>query len=428
MPAVLADLRIDARWIVPMTGAREVLENHALVVRDGRILDLLPSAAAMTRYSATMAVQRPLHLLMPGLVNAAADGVGSALRGLRPSVAAPERRFIAPEFVRDGMLTAIAGMLGSGITCFADRGYFPDQLARTAIEQGLRAVIGMPVAETPSPWAKNGADYLTKNLNLRDEYKEHPLISTAFAPHAPNTLSDATFARIATLADELDAGIVIDVHESAAAIAVSVARHGMRPIERLRHLGLLTPALNAVHMALATAEDIELAQRTGISISLCPQATLGNGSGLPPLAAFSAAGIRLGVGSGNGATDQSQDLWGEMKLLALMSCAAAGPRAAWDALAMATRGSAAVLGLDAGVGTLEPGKWADLCCVDLGGPATSPPCDPVTQLVFCGGRDMVSDVWVAGRQLLADGEMTRLDWPQVAARVNAWAARLQTGG
>jgi 5-methylthioadenosine/S-adenosylhomocysteine deaminase len=325
------------------------------------------------------------------------------------------------------MLAAIAEMLGSGITCFADRGYFPDQLARTAIEQGLRAHIGMPVAETPSPWAKNGADYLTKNLNLRDEYKEHPLISTAFAPHAPNALSDATFARIATPADELDAGIVIDVHESAAEIAVSVARHGMRPIERLRHLGLLTPALNAVHMALATAEDIDLAQRTGVSISLCPQSSLGNGSGLPPLAAFCAAGIRLGVGSGNTA-HQSQDLWGEMKLLALMSCAAAGPRAAWDALAMATRGSAAALGLEAGVGTLEPGKWADLCCVDLGGPATSPPCDPVTQLVFCGGRDMVSDVWVAGRPLLVDREMTRLDWPQVAERVNAWAARLQTGG
>jgi 5-methylthioadenosine/S-adenosylhomocysteine deaminase len=413
MPAVLADLRIDARWIVPMTTPHSVLENHALVVRDGRILDLLPSAAAVSRYSATVAVQRPLHMLMPGLVNAAAHGVRPPLRG---------------EFVRDGMLVAIAGMLGSGITCFADRGYFPDQLARTAGEQGLRAVIGMPVAETPSPWAKSGADYLTKSLNLRDEYKEHPLISTAFAPHAPTTLSDATFARIATLADELDAGIMMDVHESAAEIALSFDLHGMRPLERLRHLGLLTPGLNAVHMALATAEDIDLAQRTGISISLCPQSNLGSGSGLPPLAAFSAAGIRLGVGSGNnGAVHQSQDLWGEMKLLALMSCAAAGPLAAWDALAMATRGSATVLGLDTDVGTLEPGKWADLCCVDLGGPATSPLGDPVNQLVFCGGRDMVSDVWVAGRQLLVDGEMTRLDWSQVSERVNTRAARSQTG-
>jgi len=268
---------------------------------------------------------------------------------------------------------------------------------------------------------------LTRALRVRDEYKDHPLISSAFAPHAPNTLSDATFARIATLADELDAGIVIDLHESAAEIAASVVLHGMRPIQRLWKLGLLTPALNAVHMTQATVEDIELARRTGISISLCPQSSLKKGCGLPPLTALAASGIRLSVGSGDGAPHQNQDVWGEMKLLALMSHAGAAPLPAWDALAMATRGGAAVLGLESAVGTLEPGKWADVCCADLGGPATSPISDPVTQLVLCGGRDIVSDVWVAGRQLLSDGETTRLDWAAVAERSNAWAERLTTG-
>jgi 5-methylthioadenosine/S-adenosylhomocysteine deaminase len=420
MPAVLADLCIDARWIVPMTMPHRVLQNHTLVVRDGRILDLLPSAAASTRYSATAMVQRPAHLLMPGMVNAATHAAMPLFRGAGARVAA--------QFVHDGILAAIADMLGSGITCFADRCYFPDQCARTAAEQGMRAVIGMPVAETESPWAKSSGDYLTKSLNLRDEYKGHPLISTAFAPHALNTLSDATFARIATLADELDAGILIDVHESAAEITASVARHGMRPIERLWNLGLLTPAMNAVHMAHATADDIELARRTGISISLCPQSNLRNGHGMPAVGALAAAGIRLGVGSGNGAEPQNRDVWGEMKLAALISNLAEAPLSAWDALAMATRGGAAALGLDAEVGTLEPGKWADMCCLDLSGPATQPLTDPVAQLVFCGGRDMVNDVWVAGRQLLADGEMTRLDWSAVVERVGAWTVRLQTGG
>jgi 5-methylthioadenosine/S-adenosylhomocysteine deaminase len=428
MPAVLADLCIDARWIVPMTVPGRVLENHTLVVRDGRILDLLPSADATLRYAATVVLQRPAHLLMPGMVNTATHAAMSLFRGVGPRVAALEQRFVGPEFVRDGVAAAVAEMLGSGITCFADRYYFPDETARAASELGMRAVIGMPVAETPSLWAKSGAEYLTRALRVRDEYKDHPLISSAFAPHAPNTVSDATFARIATLADELDAGIVIDVHESAAEIAASIARYGMRPIERLWKLGLLTPALIAVHMAHATAEDIDLARRTGISISLCPQSNLKHGCGLPPVTAFAASGIRLGVGSGDGTPYQNQDVWGEMKLLALMSCAGTAPLSAWDALAMATRGGAAVLGLDGDVGTLESGKWADLCCADLGSPATSPLCDPVTQLVFCGGRDIVSDVWVAGRQLLSDGEMTRLDWPSVAARANAWAERLKTGG
>lgn len=393
-----------------------VLEHHTLVVRDGRILDVLPSADAAQRYAATVRVQRPRQLLMPGMINASTHAVMTLLRGAPSRGAAQEPAALGQDVLRDGVLMAIAEMLCSGVTCFADRCCFPDATAGTAAEQGIRAVIGMPVAETQSPWA---------SLHLRDEYKDHPLISTVFAPQAANTLSDATFARIATLADELDAGIMIDLHESAAEIAESIARCGMRPIERLWQLGLLTPALNAIHMAYASDEDVALAQRTGISISLCPQSNLKKSGVLPPAAAFAASGIRMALGSGDGTPFQGLDIWGEMKLLAQMS--GATPLGAWDALAMATRGGAAVLGLEGDVGTLEIGKWADLCCVDLGGPATQPLGDPVTQLVFCGGRDIVSDVWVAGRQLLADTAMTRLDWSGAAERVGAWAARLNIG-
>jgi 5-methylthioadenosine/S-adenosylhomocysteine deaminase len=429
MPAVLADLSIEARWIVPMTTRGRVLENHTLVVRDGRILDLLPTADAAERFAATVVIQRPAHLLMPGMINAHTHAAKSLFRGLDAPVAHLEQRFVGPEFVRDGVLAAIAEMLSSGITCFGDRYYYPDQCARTAAEQGMRAVIGLPVAETASSWAKTASEYLTEGLRVRDDYAGHPLISTVFAPHAPDQMSNATFARVATLADELDAGIVIDLHESADEIARSLAVHGVRPIERLWQLGLLTPALNAVHMAHATPADVDLARRTGLGVSLCSQSSLRSEHRFPPLDSLAASGIRVGLGTGGACR---QDLWGEMQLLALMT-----PRAqssggsdgsAWDALAAATRGGAAVLGLDGEVGTIESGKWADLCCVDLAGPATQPLIDPVTQLVFCGGRDIVSDVWVAGRHLLADGELIRLDWPGVAARANAWALRLKTGG
>jgi 5-methylthioadenosine/S-adenosylhomocysteine deaminase len=429
MPAVLADLSIDARWIVPMTTRGRVLENHTLVVRDGRILDLLPRADAAERYAATVTVQRPAHLVMPGMINTHTHAAMSLFRGIESPVAPLEQRFVGPEFVRDGVLCAIAEMLSSGITCFGDRYYYPDQCARAAAEQGVRAVIGLPVAETISPWAKSSPDYLTEGLRVRDDYAGHPLISTVFAPHAPDQVSNATFARVATLADELDAGIVIDLHASAQEIARSVAAHGVRPIERLWQLGLLTPALNAVHMTHATAADIDLARRTGIAISLSPQASLKSEQQLPPAGAFVASGIRLGVGTGGGAR---QGVWGEMRLLALMTSrlqpSGASDFSAWDALATATRGGAAVLGLDGDVGTLEAGKWADLCCIDLAGPATQPLTEPVTQLVFGGGRDIVSDVWVAGRQLLSDRELTRLDWPGVAARANAWAVRSNSGG
>jgi 5-methylthioadenosine/S-adenosylhomocysteine deaminase len=431
MPSVPADLRIDARWIVPMTTRGRVLENHTLVVRDGRILDLLPSGDAAQRYSAATVIQRSAHLLMPGLINTHTDASMSLLRGADSAAPRLEAHFTGPEFVRDGVLAAVAEMLISGITCFADRCYFPDEAARAASDQGMRAVLGLPVAETVSPWARTSAEYLTEGLRVRDEFSGHPLISTVFAPHAAHELSDATFARLAMLADELDAGIMIDLHASTDEIARSVEVYGARPIERLWQLGLLTPALTAVHMTHSSAADIDLAQRTGMAVSLGLQACLARGPILAPLSAFAASGIRLALGTG-GDGRGNQDLWAEMKMSALTmsSLHRAGEpgHSAWDALAMATCGGAAVLGLDGDVGTLDAGKWADLCCVDLGGPATQPLTHPVTQLVFGGGRDIVSDVWVGGRQLLSDGEFMRLDWNRVAAHVDAWAARMNTEG
>jgi len=395
-----------------MSARNVVLENHTLVVRDGRILELLPSADAALRYAATAVIRRPSHLLMPGMINAHTRAATALFRGAKAPLEPLERQWVSPEFVRDGVLAALAEMLLSGITCFADRYYYPQESARAASEQGIRAVIGLPVS----------AEYLTEALRIRDEYGGHALISTVFAPQPPDKVSDAALARIATLADELDAGIVIDLHASAAELEQSVALYGKRPIERLWQLGLLTPALHAVHMAHTSQADIELARRTGISISLDSTSTLAQGASPPAaLAALLASGIRLGCGTGS--TERAnQDVWQEMRLFARIT-----PHCnAWDALALATRGGAAVLGLDGEVGTLESGKWADLCCVDLSGPAVQPLGDPLVQLVFCGGRDMVSDVWVAGRQLLSNRELTRLDWTRIAARANTWAARLNT--
>lgn len=400
MPDLAADLRIEARWIVPMSARDLVLEDHAAIVRDGRIADVLPREEARRRYAATLVVERPMHLLMPGLVNA-------HTRAARHGAADAAR-------VEDGIRAGIASMLRGGVTCFGDASWVPAETARAAIELGMRAVIGMPVMDAANPWARSGPECLTKALNILDEYKGHPSVSIAFAPQAPNAVSDSSFARIATLADELDVGVFISLHGSPSEIRESLARHGLRPIERLARMGLLTPALNAIHMVHANAADIALAGRAGIAVTLCPEANLAGREGPPPVAALAQAGLRLGLGSDGAASHDDQDLWTEIKLLGFY---AGAHSSAWESLAMATRGGASALGLDAEVGTLEPGKWADLCCIDLGGPATQPPHDPLAQLVFCGGRDMVTDVWVAGRQLLADSRLTRLDWPSLRTRL-----------
>jgi 5-methylthioadenosine/S-adenosylhomocysteine deaminase len=419
MPIAPADLRIEVRWIAPMTAHNVILEDHSLLVRDGRILDILPSAVAAERYSATAVLTRNSHLLMPGMINAQSAAATLLSRGANGDAARIDRMANA-DFARDGTLAAIAEMLKSGISCFCDRYYFPEETARAANEQGMRAMIGMPVADGVTPWAKDAGQSLTRALELRDRHKNDPLISTAFAPLAANTLSDATFSRLVTLADELDAGIMIDLHQSAHDVDECVAAHGMRPLERLWNLGLLTPALNAAHMVHLNSADMALTQRTGISVTLCPQGDMQRGHGLPPIAAFSAARVRVGIGSA-GTAVLGHDIWGNMKIVALLTNA-------WDALRAATYGGAAVLGLENDVGSLETGKWADLCCVDLSGPGTQPISDPLAQLVFGGARDIVSDVWVAGRQLLSGGELTRLDWADVAGRSAAWAARMAARG
>ena len=400
-----------------MNARNAVLEDHSLLVRDGRILDILPSAVAAERYSATAVLTRYSHLLMPGMINAQSGAATLLSRAAKGAATGLEAN---ADFARDGTLAAIAAMLTSGITCFCDRDFFPEETARAANEQGMRAMIGMPVTDRLTPWAKDGAQSLTRALELRDRHRGDPLISTAFAPLAANSLSDATFSRLATLADELDAGIMVDLHQSSREIDECVAAYGLRPLERLWRLGLLTPALNAAHMIQLDSADLILMQRTGISVTVCPEGGMQRGFGLPPIAALSAAGVRLGIGSA-GAAALGHDIWGNMKIVALLS----NPG---DALRAATYGGAAVLGLENEVGSLETGKWADLCCVDLSGPGMQPVGDPLAQLVFGGARDIVSDVWVAGRQLLSGGELTRLDWSDVAGRSQAWAARMAARG
>jgi len=396
-----------------MTAPGEVFENHTVLVRGGRIIELLPTAVARERYRAAVDVERSAHLLLPGLINAAAPLAGGSAAGA---------------------LLRIAELLSAGTTCVLSAGAFPDESARLAAEQGLRAVIGMPIAAAPSAWAENAGHYLTRALNLRDEYHAHPLIRTAFAPAAEATLDDATLLRVATLAAELDASVVTTLHASAAAVEASLRRHGMRPIERLEALGLLSPALTAVGMAAVDATDVDRAERAGIAVALCPIQSALRGGAAGALSAWSTARVRLALGTSLDDTGASLDLWSELRYFAIQIAAGTSlAERAWTALAAITGGAAAALGLEAEIGTIEAGKWADLCCVDLRSPAllrgslrptslstygaAAAAHARMTELTFDGGRDIVSDVWVSGRQLIEHCAFTRLDWNALAARM-----------
>ncbi|MFZ5493173.1 MAG: TRZ/ATZ family hydrolase [Pseudomonadota bacterium] len=428
---------VHARWVIPVEPAGRVMHHHAVAVQDGRIVAVLPDAAAREQFADWPRVERPRHALIPGLVNAHTHAAMTLLRGLaddlplmpwlQQHIWPAEQRFVGPAFVRDGSALAVAEMLKAGITCFADMYFFGEETAQVAAAAGMRAVIGLIAIDFPSAYASDADDYLRRGLALHDAWRGHPLIRTAFAPHAPYTVSDAPLKQIAVLAEELDLPVQIHLHETAHEVAESESRHGVRPLERLAGLGLLTPHLVGVHATQLLAGEIGSLAAAGASIVHCPESNMKLASGTCPLPALLAAGVNVAIGTDGAASNNDLDLLGELKTAGLLAKLASGDAAAAPApalLHMATLGGARALGLDDDIGSLVPGKAADLVALDLSAPHCQPVHDPISQLIYAAGRDAVSDVWVAGRQLLKDGWFTALDVDAILARAAEWGERI----
>ncbi len=436
-PPQPADLVISAAWVIPVVPRGACYRDTACVIRDGRILDLLPRTEAGRRYPGARTLHLADRLLMPGLVNAHGHAAMSLLRGyaddlplqawLEDRIWPAEARWLSGEFVADGTRLAIAEMIASGTTCFADMYFFPDVVADVARHSGLRAQIAFPVLEFATPWAAGADEYLHKGLALYDENKDDPLLRVAFGPHAPYTVSDTTFERIAVYAGEVEAPIHIHLHETAQEIRDALAGNGERPISRLHRLGLLGPGTQCVHMTQVEPADIELLAATGAGVVHCPRSNLKLASGCCPAATLRGAGIPLGLGTDGAASSNDLDLFMELRVAALIAKGLSGDPtrlAAAEVIEMATLGGAAALGLETEIGSLEPGKSADMIALDLSDPSALPLYNPVSQLVYTGSGRRVSHVWVQGRPLLIEHELQTLDSAAVIARAREWQARL----
>lgn len=431
------DSLIHARWIIPVQPDGSVLEHHSLAIQDGRILDILPHSEARARYQADNIVERGEHALIPGLVNAHTHAAMSLLRGLADDLPLmdwlnqhiwpAETRWVSDEFVRDGSQLAMAEMLRGGTTCFNDMYFFPEVTARAATEIGMRACIGLIVIDFPSAWAGSADEYLDKGLALHDQLRNHPLLRTAFAPHAPYTVSDAPLERIRVLADELDLPVHMHVHETAAEIEQSQAQFGVRPLERLARLGLVSPSLLAVHMTHLLDAELAHFAASGAHVLHCPESNLKLASGFCPVHQLLRAGINVALGTDGAASNNDLDMFSEMRTAALLAKAVANDASALpaaQALRMATLNGARALGLGDETGSLEQSKSADIVAVRLDDIECQPFYDVISQLVYATGRDKVTDVWVAGRQLLMDRELLTLDVPSVSQRARIWQERI----
>jgi 5-methylthioadenosine/S-adenosylhomocysteine deaminase len=431
------DALIEARWVIPVEPRGRTLEHAAVAVHEGRILDVLPIAQARARYQPRDRYECAHHAVLPGFVNAHTHAAMTLLRGLADDLPLmtwlqhhiwpAERKWMSPSFVRDGTELAIAEMLRGGTTCFNDMYFFPDVVARAAAEHGIRAVVGMIVVDFPTPWAETDAEYFSKGLAVHDAYRDDPLVSTAFAPHAPYSVSDTTLTKVRQLADQLDVPIHMHVHESAEEVAASSAHAGRRPLSRLADLGLITPSLLAVHATQLEPLEIEQLARHGATVVHCPESNLKLASGHCPVAALVAAGVNLALGTDGAASNNDLDMLSEMRTAAFLAKSVARDPAALgaaQALEMATLGGARALGLGDEIGALTPGRWADVIAIDLSAARTQPVFDPVSQIVYAASSEQVSDVWVAGRHLIAGGRPLRLDVHEICGRAAAWQARV----
>jgi 5-methylthioadenosine/S-adenosylhomocysteine deaminase len=433
--------RIDAlicpRWTIQVEPTLDVHDDLCMAVHEGRILDLLPRTEADRQYSPDAVHERPQHVLLPGLVNAHTHAAMALLRGyaddlplerwLAERIWPAEMRVATPDFVADGSGLAIAEMLRGGITCFADMYFFPDTVAEVAAAAGIRVAVGMIVLDFPTPWADTPAQYISKGLAVHDTYRGHPLVRTTFAPHAPYSVGDDAFRRVRQLADELEVPVHMHLHETAHEVAEAVAQSGQRPLARLDGLGLVSPALMAVHATQLDDHEIEQLAHAGCSIVHCPRSNLKLASGACRAADLIGAGVNVALGTDGAASNNRLDLWSEMEFAALLGKHVAGDAEALPApavLRMATINGARALGMDREIGSLEIGKAADAICVRLQDSAVMPIYDAVSQLVYSAGREHVSDVWIAGEHLLADGELTRLDEALLLDRARHWSEQV----
>jgi len=424
MPPEPVDLLIEARWVLPIAPVNTVLADHAVAVTSGKIVALGPIAQMNERFEPRDRVVRRNHALLPGFVNAHTRAAMTLLRGLpvhgprsrwvRETVRPVEQRCMSADFVREGTQLAIAEMLRAGITSFADTYLFPEEAARAASAARMRAAIGLPVADVPNVWADSATAHFERAEQLWDEYKSDPWVCLYFAPQDAAEVSDETLIRVRRVADELDARIAME----------------SPPLQRLHALGLLRPGFAAIPQEAWNDAESELVATTGICVIACIQSDLRLGGGDAAPGAISGAlssvsklvGQTVGLGSGDPASVGAIDLLAEARVAALLG---GGSMTAADALRLATLGGATAIGFGSVIGSIEPGKYADLACVDLNRLACQPTSNVPESILFSATREQVSDVWTSGRVAVSDGHLLAFDEQDLMSSAQKW---LEIGG
>ncbi len=435
---ISADTLIFADWIIPVVPRNTVMTNAAIAIEGSRIVAIMSAAEAVLAIDAKHTISLKNQALIPGLVNSHGHIAMSLFRGIADDIPLKqwleeriwplESQFVSAAFVNDGSTLAIAEMIRSGTTCFADMYFFPEEVARVATNVGIRTQLACPILDFPTPWGQNPEEYIHKTTALHDRYRHSDLIHTAFGPHAPYSVADGPLETIRMLADELDIPIHMHVHETLSEVEEAVKLDGRRPLQRLAELNFISPRLVCVHTTVLNEAEMELLAELGSHVVHCPESNLKLASGLCEVAKLMDKGVNVALGTDGGASNNDLDMFSEMHTAALLAKAVAADASAVNshqALEMATINGAKAMGLGQDIGSLEVGKYADITAVDLDQLNTLPMHDAVSHIVYAVNSRQVSHVWCAGKMLLEQGQHKTINIPQLREVAATWQRRFK---
>lgn len=411
---------IHAGWVMPMAPKGAVLAQHSVLIDEGKIVAVVPTAETVDIEAQTV-YNLPNQIVLPGLINAHSHAPMNILRGmgadlplmdwLTTKIWPAEGKLMSPEFCYEGSLLAGEEMLRSGITCTNDHYFFPIDVARGLNEAGMKCTVSALFIGFPSAMAKDADEYYAYAEEVLNHFQGHQKTRVSVGPHAPYTVDDATLVRCRDLADKYDTKLHMHVDETQNEIETSMKEYGMRPVERLQKLGFLSDRLVSVHTVHPDENEMQLLAKAGASVCHCPCSNLKLASGFSPIAHMMDLGINIAIGTDSVASNDKLDLLGETRLAAMLGKAVSGEPTSMkveDLLYAATMGGAKAIGWDDRIGSLEAGKDADIIAIDLAGVNTVPVFDAHTQLLYSAGREDITHVWVDGELVVKKQQCVEL--------------------
>ena len=428
--------------VVTMDGARGTIAAGAVAI-DGRdIVDVGPAEELGSRYAAAESIDATGQVVLPGLINTHTHAPMVLYRGLADDLALmdwlqkyifpAEAKTVSREFVRVGTNLAALEMIQSGTTTYVDMYYFEEEVARATRAAGMRAILGQTIIRFPVADAKSPSDGLTRASAFVKEFENDELITPAFAPHAMYTLDATMLKAIRAAADRAKVPLVIHLAETRDEVQIARKEHGTSPVQFLDSLGLWAGPTLAAHAVHVTPADIRILAKRGVGVSHNPESNMKLASGTAPVPAMRAARIPVGLGTDGAASNNDLDMFESMRQAAFLHKLQSGdPRtlSARAALEMATLEGARAIGLEKTIGSLAPGKRADVIVVSMAAARQTPMYDPISHLVYTTRGDDVRTTIVNGRVLMRDRKMLTLDERAVlAAAVNQAAAVRQAVG